>query len=103
MNSIDEIREQLQSGNFELTRHALKRLIERNISCSEIIEIGKNATIIEDYPADKYSPSCLLLGSTINNRLLHLQVSRLESDVLSIITLYEPNQQEWINYFQRRL
>jgi hypothetical protein len=103
MKSIDEIRQQLQSGNFELTRHGLKRLVERNISRSEIIETGKNAIIIEDYPEDKYSPSCLLLGLTINNRPLHLQVSRRESDVLTIITLYEPDLREWNNYKQRRL
>ncbi len=103
MKSIEQIRQQLTSGNFNLTRHALKRLVERNISRSEIIETGDNATIIEDYPDDKYSPSCLLFGVTINHRPLHLQVSRSESDVLTIITLYEPNQQEWINNSQRRL
>ena len=103
MKSIDEIREQLQSGNFEFTRHRLKRLVERNISRSEIMETGDNAIIIEDYPDDKYSPSCLILGLTINNRPLHLQVSRGESDMLTIITLYEPDQTEWINYSQRRL
>jgi hypothetical protein len=67
------------------------------------METGDNAIIIEDYPDDKYSPSCLILGLTINNRPLHLQVSRRESDILTIITLYEPNQTEWINYSQRRL
>ncbi|TAE58083.1 MAG: DUF4258 domain-containing protein [Nostocales cyanobacterium] len=103
MKSIDEIRQQLQAGNFEFTRHGLKRLVERNISRSEIIEIGDNAVIIEDYPDDKYSPSCLILGLTINNRPLHLQVSRRESDILTIITLYEPDQREGINYCQRRL
>lgn len=103
MKSIDEIREQLQSGNFEFTRHRLKRLVERNISRSEIMKTGDNAVIIEDYPDDKYSPSCLILGLTINNRPLHLQVSRRESDMLTIITLYEPEQTEWINYSQRRL
>ncbi|MFO0099710.1 MAG: DUF4258 domain-containing protein [Aphanizomenon sp.] len=103
MKSIDEIREQLQSGNFEFTRHRLKRLVERNISRSEIMETGDNAIIIEDYPDDKYSPSCLILGLTINNRPLHLQVLRRESDMLTIITLYEPEQTEWINYSQRRL
>ncbi|MDB9534921.1 DUF4258 domain-containing protein [Dolichospermum planctonicum CS-1226] len=46
MKSIDEIREQLQSGNFEFTRHGLKRLVERNISRSEIMETGDNAIII---------------------------------------------------------
>jgi hypothetical protein len=103
MKSIEEIRQQLKSGNFEFTRHGLKRLVERNISQSEIMETGENAIIIEDYPDDKYSPSCLLLGLTINKRSLHLQVSRRESDLLTIITLYEPNQTEWTNDFQRRL
>lgn len=32
-----------------------------------------------------------------------LQVSRRESDILTIINLYEPDQREWINYCQRRL
>jgi hypothetical protein len=67
------------------------------------METGDNAIIIEDYPDDKYSPSCLILGLTINNRPLHLQVSRRESDILTIITLYDPDQTEWINYSQRRL
>lgn len=102
MKSIEEIRTQLQSGKFEFTRHGLKRLVERNISKSELMETGENAIIIEDYPDDKYSPSCLLLGITIKQRFLHLQVSRRNSDILTIITLYEPDLQEWINYSQRR-
>ncbi|MBD2394336.1 DUF4258 domain-containing protein [Cyanobacterium aponinum FACHB-4101] len=68
MKSIDEIRLQLRSGQFQFTRHGLRRLVERNISRSEIIETGENAIIIEDYPDDKYSPSCLVLGITINQR-----------------------------------
>ncbi|WP_083260359.1 DUF4258 domain-containing protein [Cyanobacterium sp. IPPAS B-1200] len=72
------------------------------MSLKKIQETGKNAIIIEDYPDDKYSPSCLILGLTLNNRVLHLQVSRKEAEVLIIITLYEPSPQEWINFQQRR-
>ncbi len=103
MKSIKEIREQLKTGNINLTRHGLKRLVERNISRQEIMETGENAIIIEDYPDDKYAPSCLLLGITINNRPLPLQVGRNLSDILTIITLYEPSKKDWINYYQRRL
>lgn len=103
MKSINEIRQQLLSGNFELTRHGLKRLVERNIRRAEIIETGNNAVITEDYPNDKYSPSSLIFGLTINNRPLHLQVSRMDSKILTIITIYEPDPQKWINYSQRRL
>ncbi|MDX2254291.1 MAG: DUF4258 domain-containing protein, partial [Pseudanabaenaceae cyanobacterium bins.39] len=62
MKSLEEIQIQLSSGDFELTRHALKRQVERNISNKDIRDMGKNVVIIEDYPDDKYSPSCLLLG-----------------------------------------
>ncbi|MGK7945402.1 MAG: DUF4258 domain-containing protein [Microcystaceae cyanobacterium] len=102
MKSLDKIRQQLRSGEFEFTRHALKRLVERNISRQEIQETGNNAIIIENYPDDKYSPSCLMLGLTIRQRPLHLQVSRANSYILTIITLYEPNAQEWINYCWRK-
>ena len=102
MKPLQEIRQQLKAGEFEFTRHALKRSIERNISDQEIREIGETIEIIEDYPDDKYSPSCLLLGFTQANRVLHLQVSTIESDRIKVITLYEPDPTEWIDYKLRR-
>ncbi len=102
MKTLAAIQEQLQVGCFEFTRHAFKRAIERNISEQEIREIGKNAEIIEDYPDDKYTPSSLLLDFTKSDRALHIQISRMESDTIKIITLYEPNEKEWIDYRIRR-
>jgi hypothetical protein len=102
MKSLQEIQRQLQAGDFEFTRHAFKRAIERNISEGEIKEASETMEVIEDYPDDKYSPSCLLLGFTQENRALHIQVSRLESDVVKIITLYEADSIQWIDYRRRR-
>jgi hypothetical protein len=102
MKTIEEIRLDLQAGTFKLTDHALKRMVERNISAQEIKEAGTNAFVIEDYPSDKYSPSCLILGFTANGRSLHLQVT-CQPGTLKIITLYEPNENKWTNnYSQRR-
>jgi hypothetical protein len=102
VKKLSEIQRQLQAGEFEFTRHAFKRAVERNISELELIQAGANVIIIEDYPDDKYSPSCLLLGLTILGRALHLQVSRMDSDLVKIITIYEPNDNEWIDYTTRR-
>jgi len=102
MKSLLEIQQQLQSGSFEFTRHAFKRAIERNISEKGIREIGENVEIVEDYLDDKYSPSSLLLGFTQGDRALHIQVSRMESNTIKIITLYEPDDREWIDYRSRR-
>ncbi len=102
MKMLDDIRRQLAAGEFEFSRHAFKRAIERSISESEIQQAGARANIIEDYPDDKYAPSSLLLGFTVTGRPLHIQVSHVDSDLLKIITIYEPNPAEWYDYARRR-
>ena len=102
MKSIEEIGRKLVTGQFEYTRHAFKRAIERNISAAEIMECGKRARLIEEYPADKYDSSCLLLGFTNMDRPLHIQISLADTDLIKIITIYEPDEDEWIDYTKRR-
>lgn len=102
MKSLEEIKRKLRSGSFEFTRHAFKRAIERNISEREIEEAGAQAEIIENYPDDKYFPSVLLLGFTETGRPLHIQVSLGESELLKIITIYEPDEKEWVHSSKRR-
>jgi hypothetical protein len=102
MKTLDDIRRQLAAGEFEFSRHAFKRVIERNISEVEIRQAGMQARIIEDYPDDKYAPSSLLLGFTEAGRPLHIQASHVESALLKIITIYEPDPAEWYDYARRR-
>ncbi|RIK29781.1 MAG: hypothetical protein DCC56_12175 [Anaerolineae bacterium] len=102
MKSLEQIRRQLVAGEFEFSRHALKRAVERNISETEIRDAAKNAELIEDYPQDKYSPSCLIFGLTKDNRPMHIQVSYADTERVRIITLYEPDPEEWINNRERR-
>jgi Domain of unknown function (DUF4258) len=102
MKTLEQVRDQLAAGEFEFSRHALKRIVERNIGELDIRQAGQQATMIEDYPDDKYSPSCLLLGFTHTGRPLHIQVSLAEAERVTIITLYEPDPRSWINYSQRR-
>ncbi|WKZ48623.1 MAG: DUF4258 domain-containing protein [Anaerolineales bacterium] len=102
MKSLEQIRRQLVAGEFEFSRHALRRAVERNISESEIRDVAKSAELIEDYPQDKYSPSCLIFGLTKENRPLHIQVSYTDTEMVRIITLYEPDPEEWINNRERR-
>ncbi|MBF0289817.1 MAG: DUF4258 domain-containing protein [SAR324 cluster bacterium] len=102
MEHLEIVRERLSEGKFDFSHHAFKRSVERNISLAEIREAGKLIEVIEDYPDDKYSPSCLLLGLTVNGRPLHIQVSLGNLEIIRIITLYEPDENEWIDYKERR-
>ena len=102
MKTLEEIQRQLSLGEFEFSRHALKRVVERNISEWEIKEVGRNVKIIEEYSDDKYTPSCLLLGFTNIERPIHIQVSLTDTEFVKIITIYEPSEDEWIDYSKRR-
>jgi len=68
MKTLSAIQRQLAAGQFEFSRHAFRRVVERNISEPEIREAGAKAEVIENYPEDKYSPSALLLGFTAAGR-----------------------------------
>ena len=102
LKTISDIQKQLASGMFEFSRHALRRVVERNISEQEICEAGAKAEMIENYPDDKYSPSGLLAGITAAGRWLHFQVSFAGSDLTKIITIYEPDPNEWSEHRKRR-
>jgi hypothetical protein len=47
----------------------------RRISVKETQELFGDAEVIEDYPEDKYGPSCLIFGKTREGRPLHIQCS----------------------------
>ena len=102
MKTADQIRRQLAAGQFDLSRHAFIRAVERNISDEEIRVAGGQARTIESYPEDKYSPSILMLGFTAVGRPLHIQVSLMDSELARIITLYEPDSGEWTKFEIRR-
>lgn len=74
MIQIAKIVEKIKHKKYEFSRHALDQSIIRGIGVSEMEQaILENAIIIEDYPNDKYGPSCLILGYTKNGRPLHIQ------------------------------
>jgi Domain of unknown function (DUF4258) len=101
MKTLQDVRGQLVTGKFEFSRHAFRRAVERNISEQEIREADAAAEVIEDYPEDKYSQSALLLGLTAGGRPLHFQVSFAETELTKIITIYEPDPNEWVDYRRR--
>lgn len=102
MALIDEIRRKFEADEVEFTKHAAVRSLTRNIAIQEIREAIEAGEVIEDYPDDKYGPSCLIFGRTNSARPLHVQCSDPSRDVLKIITVYEPDPVEWIEFTQRK-
>ena len=49
MSLIDNIREKVEIGLFEFSKHAVDQSIIRRISVQDVREVIINGTIIEDY------------------------------------------------------
>ena len=102
MALIEEIQRKIQADQFEFSKHATDQSIIRHISVVELRQAIENGEIIEDYPDDKYGPSCLIFGVTQRGRPLHVQCSYPSRVLVKIITVYEPDSARWIDYRTRR-
>ena len=97
---IKPIRDKILNGDYRISDHAVKRMIKRSIDRAELEETVMSGEIIEEYPDDKHSPSCLIYGKTNNGRDIHVQLSL--PPLVVIITVYDPDSEEWINCKIRR-
>jgi len=103
MAMIQEIRAKIERRQYEFSKHAVDQSIIRDISVAEVEDVIRGPSeIIEDYPDDKYGPSCLVLGFTRARRPLHIQRSYPTRPLVKIITLYEPDPDLWIGYRVRK-
>ena len=103
MDLLDALKEKVAVRQYEFSRHAVDQSILRDISVAEVEEAMLNrSAIIEDYPEDKYGPSCLILGYTANHRPLHVQCSYPIRPLVKVVTVYEPDPNLWINLTIRK-
>ena len=102
MALIDDLRAKIAGDQFEFSKHAVDQAILRGIGVHEVREAVATGVVIEDYPGDKCGPICLLLGLTLTGRPLHIQCSYPSRPVVKIITLYEPDPDQWIDLRTRK-
>lgn len=99
---IEGIRHKIRRQEYEYSLHAAEQSVLRHIARREVEETIESGAIIEDYPSDKYGPSCLVLGSTKAGRSLHIQCTYPIRSRIKIITVYEPDPGEWVDFKKRR-
>ena len=103
MALLNEIQAKILRREYEFSRHAVDQSIIRGISVAEVEEaMTTRAEVVEDYPDDKYGPSCLMLGFTMAGRPLHLQCSYPSRPIVKVITLYEPDPSLWVDLRTRK-
>jgi hypothetical protein len=98
MADINGIRQKVAQNQFEYSQHAVDQSILRQITVQELREAIAIGDVIEDYPNDKYGPSCLVFGRSAKGRPIHIHCSDATRDLVKIITLYEPDPKEWTDF-----
>lgn len=104
MALLKDICGKISARQYEFSKHAVDQSIIRGISVAELEQaISNQSEVIEDYPEDKYGPSCLILGFTDAGRPLHIQCSYPARPLVKIITLYEPDPCLWTDFKIRKM
>jgi len=83
--------------------HAVRQMArpDRLITAVELRFVVLNGEVIEDYPEDVRGHSCLMHGSGLGGRPLHVVCSPKDG-FLAIITAYIPSSDEWTEDFKTR-
>jgi len=103
MAMLDQIQDKVRRRQYEFSKHAVDQSIIRDITVAEMQEaLSAECDLVEDYPDDKYGPSCLILGYTKAGRPLHVQCSHPSRPLVKVITLYEPDPELWIDHKVRK-
>ena len=98
---IEDLRSHVRQGNVIWRDHAMKRLRERKITKDDVRNAIYNGEIIEDRPDDIPTPCCLILGSNIKGRFMHVICGMLD-DMVYIISAYYPDPDRWEADFMTR-
>ena len=98
---IERIRTLIKQGDVVWRDHAIKRLRERKITREDVRSAIYNGEIIEDRPDDIPTPCCLILGTNVRGRYLHVICGMLD-DIVFIISAYYPDPDRWESDFVTR-
>ncbi len=91
---IEAIQELVKRGKIVWSKHFSKRLRERDISEEDTIHCILNGEIIEDYPNAYPFPACLVYGTKLDGRVIHVVVAT-NGVYVYMITDYYPNLEKF--------
>ena len=92
--SWERLKETIRTRGVVLSLHAQQEAAVEAIGYDEIVQALLNGIIVEDYPAHRRGPCCLVYGQTDAKRDLHVVTTTTLSPAL-VITAYEPMAPYW--------
>ena len=82
--------------------HATRRMMQRGVRVADIRWVLEHGEVIEDYPDDYLCPSRLVLAWVKGKPLHVVAADHPTLEVTFIITVYEPDPDQWEPDFRQR-
>jgi len=98
---IEEVREKVERGEYEISFHAEKERYAEDILIADMEAAVLSGEILESYSDDPRGKSCLILGYS-RTRPIHIVCGYTPLKWVRIITVYIPKEPKWINERTRR-
>lgn len=98
---LEDLQKICTPENIIITIHAAKRLEQRDIRLTDVINCIHSGEIIEQYPTDYPYPSCLILGNHNTEKPLHAVIGT-NGEQLWIVTAYYPSSEKWLDDLKTR-
>ena len=97
---LHKMRSFISSNNIFVSNRAGARMFERGVSADDLITLITKGEIIEKYSDEYRCPAVLMLGQA--RGVPHHMVVAICKDKLIIVTVYLPNEDEWIDNRRRK-
>jgi len=91
---LEDLRELYEKDLVFLTQHVIERCKQRDIRPKHIRFAVSTGEIIEAYPDDFPTPSCLILGFPSIGVPLHVVIAS-NGESAKIVTAYYPDNDKW--------
>lgn len=91
---LNIVRKLIENRKIRWSVHAAARMQERGIRRSDVLNCLEHGKVIEDYPDDYPTPSCLVFGYTLSREVIHVVVG-CDQEMVYIITVYRPDRENF--------
>lgn len=96
---LEEIRKLVSKGKYAFYKHALTEADKDGVRPQDAVTVVLNGEVVEEYP-DRHR--CLIYGMMADNLPLHAVCDYGDDDFVWIVTVYIPQDSEWIAGRRRR-
>lgn len=100
LDILNNIKQNIVTGKWWFTNHALQKCDQRNIDIEKLIMSVVQAELVEEYPDDPRGHSCLIL-SFVDGKAVHIVCGTHEGGTI-FITAYYPELPKWLDERTRR-